>query len=153
MMLEAATAMVAKNRTVAGYARKVSLADLGYNSVGVDEGWEGCGQGVDKTQHDKNGIPTIDEASFPDTGKMVKQIQDMGLLCGWYLNGCKCGEHTEKLLNYQGDIHSLHDFNFDGVKIDRCGKQLNETYYAELMRASGKNYTIENCHCECSVSV
>ena len=33
-----------------------------------------------------------------------------------------------------------------GVKIDGCGKQRNQTLYAELMRESGTNYTIENCH-------
>ena len=32
------------------------------------------------------------------------------------------------------------------MKIDGCGAQRNNTKYAELMRESGKNYTIENCH-------
>ena len=32
------------------------------------------------------------------------------------------------------------------MKIDGCGKQRNQTLYAELMWESGKNYTIENCH-------
>ena len=82
-----------------------------YCSVGVDEGWEGCGQGVDKTQHDAKGIPTIDSA-FPDTSEMVKQIHAKGLTAGWYLNGCKCGEHVEKKINYEGDIKSLHAFDF-----------------------------------------
>ena len=41
--------MVAKNRTVKGWDGKVSLCDLGYCSVGVDEGWEGCGMGVERT--------------------------------------------------------------------------------------------------------
>ena len=35
-----------------------------------------------------------------------------------YLNGCKCGERVEKRMNYEGDIEDLHDFGFDGVKID-----------------------------------
>jgi alpha-galactosidase len=145
MMLDAAEAIVSKNRTVAGHAKPVSLCDIGYCSVGVDEGWEGCGQGVDKTQHDASGIPTID-AAFPDTATMVKQIHAKGLAAGWYLNGCKCGEHVEKTINYEGDIKSLRAFDFDGVKIDGCGHQRNQTLYAELMAASGKNYTIENCH-------
>merc|ERR1719469_1547918 len=74
------------------------------------------------------------------------QIHDMGLTAGWYLNGCKCGEHIEKEINYEGDIQDLHDFGFDNVKIDRCGRQLNNSLYADLMRQSGRNYTIENCH-------
>ena len=101
--------------------------------------------GVDHTQHDAKGLPTID-AAFPDTGAMVKQIHAKGLSAGWYLNGCKCGEHVEKPANYEGDIADLHKFDFDGVKIDGCGHQRNQTFYAQLMAESGKNYTIENCH-------
>ena len=48
------------------------------------------------------------------------------------LNGCKCGEHTELTKNYAGDIKSLHEFDFDGVKIDGCGDQKNQTLYAAL---------------------
>ena len=144
MMLSAATAIAAKNRTVKGWDGKVSLCDIGYCSVGVDEGWEGCGAGVNGTQHDAQGVPTIDDA-FPDTGAMVRSIHGLGLKAGWYLNGCKCGERTEVLKNYVGDIESLHSFGFDGVKIDGCGAQKNQTLYAELMKASGRNYTIENC--------
>ncbi len=62
------------------------------------------------------------------------------------LNGCKCGERTEHEINYAGDVRSLHAFGFDGVKIDGCGAQKNQTLYAQLMRESGRNYTIENCH-------
>jgi len=145
MMLDAAAALVAKKRTVAGRAMAASLCDVGYCSVGVDEGWEGCGQGANGTQHAKDGTPTID-AAFPDTEGMVAQIHSMGLKAGWYLNGCKCGERTEKTINYEGDIKSLHNFDFDGVKIDGCGRQRNQTLYAALMQASGRNYTIENCH-------
>jgi alpha-galactosidase len=144
MMLDAAAAIVSRNRTVGGRAN-VSLCDLGYCSVGVDEGWEGCGAGVDHTQHDARGFPTIDSA-FPDTAKMVQQIHEMHLDVGWYLNGCKCGERVEKAINYQGDITDLRAFGFDGVKIDGCGKQRNMTLYAQLMKETGQNYTIENCH-------
>ena len=122
-----------------------SLLSLGFNSVGIDEGWEGCGSGVNGTQHTADGTPTID-AAFPDTATMVKNIHGMGLSAGWYLNGCKCGERTERLINYEGDVRSLHAFDFDGVKIDGCGRQRNQTLYADLMRKSGRNYTIENCH-------
>ena len=66
--------------------------------------------GVDHTQHDAKGLPTID-AAFPDTGAMVKQIHAKGLSAGWYLNGCKCGEHVEKPANYEGDIADLHKFD------------------------------------------
>lgn len=48
--------------------------------------------------------------------------------------------------NYEGDVRKLHDFGFDGVKLDGCGAQRNMTLYAELMKATGKAYLIENCH-------
>lgn len=146
MLLENAKALSTRNRTWKGQSEPVSLCELGYCSVGVDEGWEGCGEGVNGTQHDAAGRPTIDTGSFPSIPKMVAAIHALNLSAGWYLNGCKCGEHTEEKKNYEGDITSLHDFGFDGVKIDGCGAQRNQTFYAELMRKSGKAYTIENCH-------
>lgn len=181
LMLQMAVALAARNRTVAGHPGKVSLCDLGYCSIGVDEGWEDCTAGAAPSrQHDAAGLPTID-ARFPDMGGMVARIHDLGLTAGWYLNGCACGEHVELMKNYQGDVDSLHKFGFDvgtspvdisklearlhispqpcanrpdrparwiaqGVKIDGCGLQKNMTYYAELMQATGKSYTIENCH-------
>ena len=96
--------------------RCYSCCGCSYCSVGVDDGWEGCGEGADHTQHDAQGFPTIDN-TFPDTATMVRQIQSLGLDAGWYLNGCKCGERTEKTINYEGDIKDLHNFGFDG-KID-----------------------------------
>ncbi|KAL1524703.1 hypothetical protein AB1Y20_019588 [Prymnesium parvum] len=146
MMLAAAAAIAARNRSIDGWASPASLCDVGYCSVGVDEGWEACGAGVNGTQHNAQGRPTIDEKAFPDTAAMVAQIHSLGLSAGWYLNGCKCGERSEVLANYQGDIASLRAFGFDGVKIDGCGAQKNQTLYAELMRASGRAFTIENCH-------
>lgn len=38
-----------------------------------------------------------------------------------------CGEKVEKLINYEGDIRNLHDFGFDAVKLDGCGRQRNLT--------------------------
>ena len=67
MVRDAIDAVTAKNWTVDG--ETVSLADVGYSSVGIDEGWEGCGQGVTvngrKTQHYANGTPAINN-KFPD---------------------------------------------------------------------------------------
>ena len=106
---------------------------------------EGCGLGVNKTQHAADGTPTVDPHSFPDTQAMVAQIHAKGLSAGWYLNGCKCGERKELKINYQGDIRSL-----DGSARRRQDRRLRRTaqpdYYAELMKQSGRNYTIENCH-------
>ena len=85
-------------------------------------------------------------AKFPDMAALVEYGHGKELRMGWYLNGCACGEHVALDANYEGDVRSLHGFGFDGVKIDGCGAQKNNTKYAALMRASGKNYTVENCH-------
>jgi hypothetical protein len=71
------------------------------------------------------------------------------LLCVTYRflwDDSACGEQEEKDINYQGDVRQLHAFGFDAVKFDGCGAQRNNTRYAELMVATGKNYSIENCH-------
>ncbi len=96
MMLDAAAAVTARNRTVAGWGPDpVSLCDLGYCSVGVDEGWEGCGAGVNGTQHDAQGIPTVDTDTFPDTAKMVDGIHAAGLTAGW----CECAACSAVLVS------------------------------------------------------
>jgi hypothetical protein len=76
MIRDAIDMVAAKNWTVDG--KTVSLADVGYSSVGIDEGWEGCGQGVTvngrKTQHYANGTPAINN-KFPD---MVRERPPCG---------------------------------------------------------------------------
>ena len=94
--------------------------------------------------HDARGRPTVNATRFPNMSAMVQHGHSLGLEVGWYENGCKCAEKQDKPLNYRGDIASLHAFRFDGVKMDDCGAQKNMTMYAEIMVASGKNFSIEN---------
>ena len=54
---ETIDALVAKSNSVDGVP--TSLKDLGYDMVGIDEGWEGCGLGADGTQHYANGTPAV----------------------------------------------------------------------------------------------
>ena len=84
---------------------------------------------------------------------MVENIHRHGLRAAWYFNGCKCGEQTEVIRNYAGDVRSLHTFGFDAVKIDGCGQQLNMTLYAQLMKESGRNYVGYPSFCLLSVIV
>lgn len=135
LMVEAVDALTAKNRTVWGRSN-VSLCDLGYCSVGVDEGWELC-------ERDQQGRPLPDTTRFPDLEALVSYGHSRALHMGWYLNGCKCKEHDATQRTYQGDITALFQYGFDGVKLDDCGPHKNFTLYAELMRASGRNFTVE----------
>ena len=61
-------------------------ADVGYDSVGIDEGWEACGAGVvvdgRKTQHYANGTPAINE-KFPDMANLVAYGHSKKLRMGW----------------------------------------------------------------------
>jgi len=143
----AVDALTAKIYQIEG--AKASLADAGYGSVGIDEGWENC-SGSDPNhglrQHDADGFPLVDTHKFPDLKWLVDYGHSKHVKMGWYLNGCACGERRERLLNYQGDIQRLHEYGFDGVKFDGCGAATNMTYYAELMEATGRAYLTENCH-------
>ena len=137
LMEQAMDALTAKNRTIMGKAG-VSLCDAaGFCSVGVDEGWEACGGGINGTQHAADGTPTINTTRFPDMGKMVEYGHGVGLTVGWYENGCKCAEKKDDPFNYAGDVRSLAAFGFDGIKLDDCGAQKNSTLYAELMQKAG----------------
>lgn len=143
-------ALVAKNRTVPGWDGKVSLCDLGYCTAGIDEGWEGCGEGVNGTQHYLNGTPAVNYHTFPDMKGLVDYGHSKGVKMGWYFNGCGCIEKREPAsgwdINYEGDIKMLHEFGFDAVKFDGCGRMCNMTRYAQLMQETGATYEIENCH-------
>ena len=50
--------------------RNQTLLSAGYHTAGIDEGWEGCGQGVNGTQHDAQGNPVIN-SKFPDMQGLV----------------------------------------------------------------------------------
>ena len=137
-------ALTAKIWTVDGN-KNVSLAQVGYASAGIDEGWEACGKGINGTQHDAQGNPVINN-KFPDMTGLVAYGHSKGLKMGWYENGCACGERRALEQNYEGDVRQLHALGFDAVKLDGCGAQRNMTLYAALMKSTRKNYSIENCH-------
>merc|ERR1719272_76196 len=139
-------ALVNKSMVGADGKTPTSLYDVGFHTIGIDEGWEGCGQGVNHTQHDAKGNPVIDTKKFPDMAGLGSAGHAKNVKMGWYQNGCACGERHALLQNYQGDVRKLAEFNFDAVKLDGCGAQLNMSLYASLMKATGKSFEIENCH-------
>ena len=56
-------AMSQRTRSVDG--KLTSLVDLGYTYAGLDEGWAACGKGVNRSFHDAQGRPLIND-KFPD---------------------------------------------------------------------------------------
>lgn len=133
----------------------VSLLDLGYNDVGLDDNWQACGQGVGNSFHDKDGNPLLNKERFPDMKGMVDYIHSLGLKAGWYHNNCICQEKNADLWpaqggqkkgypHYQGDVNATVHFGYDSVKLDGCGAFLDLDLYYELY--SPNNIMIENCH-------
>ena len=61
--------MVSRARLVAG--KPTSLADVGYIHVGVDDGWQACGTGWDKSFHAQDGTPLVNLTKFPNLTSMV----------------------------------------------------------------------------------
>lgn len=110
MIIDAMDAITARNRTILGKPATSLCEAAGYCSVGVDEGWEACGVGVNGTQHDSQGRPTINTTRFPSMKAMVDYGHRHGLQVGWYQNGCKCAEKVDNPLNYVGDIESLVEY-------------------------------------------
>ena len=73
----------------------VEVKDLGYDMIGIDEGWEGCGLGVHGTQHYANGTPAVrpdfpnlkalvDYGPSPHSTCFVESTRGPGVLPGFY---------------------------------------------------------------------
>lgn len=141
--------MANKSRTVDGVA--TSLRDLGYDNCGLDDNWQQCGAGIDKSFHDADGNPIINTKTFPDMKAMTDHGHSLGLRVGWYMNNCICSEHQFKdqdaiAKHMQGSVDAIVKYGYDGVKLDGCGQFRNLTWWYQLMNATGRPILIENCH-------
>ena len=64
----------------------VSLRDLGYATVGLDDGWQDCSSG--NGYHDPTtGAPKIND-KFPDMRAMTTAARQLNVSMGWYGNNC-----------------------------------------------------------------
>ena len=151
LMEEMMEAMVDRSRMVDG--KPTSLLDLGYKRAGLDGGWEGCGLGVNGSQHTIDGTP-IPNAKFPDLKGMVAKGHALGLLVGHYMNHCGCAEwmftnETIPTLEtvMRGSVKALIDQGWDGLKEDSCSEFNNLTWWSQLINESkAQPIMIENCH-------
>ena len=66
--------------------QSLSLRDLGYTDVGLDDNWQLCGSyGPNKyTFHNANGMPVVNRARFPNMLNMTDYAHALGLTAGWY---------------------------------------------------------------------
>ena len=83
-IVQAAAAVARERRQSDG--SMMSLAQLGYANIGLDDNWQACGAGVSRSFHDAAGRPIVNQKLFPDMAAMVKQIHSLKLKAGWYLN-------------------------------------------------------------------
>eukprot|EP00729_Bicosta_minor_P027833 gene27833-10256_t len=72
--------------------KPTSLQDLGYSSIGLDDGWQACGTGVHGSYHDANGQPLVNKSRFPSFASMTAAGHAANLKMGWYGNNCGCNE-------------------------------------------------------------
>ena len=146
-------ALVSKSRLVDG--APMSLADLGYARLGIDDGWQSCGSGPGGSYHAHDGTPLVNRSRFPSLKSLVNYGHGAGLLMDFYHINCICmdtyilnANKTWAYASWKGNIIQLRDAGFDGIKIDNCGDD-NGVGYAVMKKeieATGRPLLIENCN-------
>ena len=130
-----------------------SLLELNYTNVGIDDGWQACGDGVNGTFHNASGWPMWNFTRFPDPKAMVAEAKTKhGVGLGWYANNCYCHETQGHKFPYDNGGNILQDaqsaalVGFTGIKVDSCGPALNMTQWAvDLKKAGNSEMIIEDC--------
>ena len=149
-------ALVDRTRVVDGVP--TSLADLGFDTVGIDDCWQDClaPGALNGSYHNAHGEPLVDTNRFPDLRALSDYGAARGISLGWYGNNCPetsgtgrspryCGEHGKLERNWplalRGDVAALLAANFSGIKLDNpnCGAGggvdgAMAAYYAEVQR-------------------
>eukprot|EP00039_Didymoeca_costata_P004525 m.73893 g.73893 ORF g.73893 m.73893 type:complete len:418 (+) comp12437_c0_seq2:113-1366(+) len=150
-----------RSRLVDGEA--TSLADLGYNSIGIDDCWQNClsPNSYNHSFHDNNGNPLVDMERFPSLTSLAAKASSLNVMLGWYGNNCPettgigrgpayCGEKGLLPENWdvaiRGDIKALKEYGFQGIKLDGCGPNNDMLGYYHELNATGHMAIIENCH-------
>uniref|UniRef100_A0A6U4G2I8 Alpha-galactosidase n=1 Tax=Phaeomonas parva TaxID=124430 RepID=A0A6U4G2I8_9STRA len=137
-------------------SRGISLKDLGYIEVGLDDSYQLCRSGEHNSFHawtndrDKL-VAMIDTRKFPDMKGMVDYAHERGLKAGFYANNCICMEmnyhkNEEIEAHYQGDAFDMLHYGFDSIKLDGCGEFKDLERWQRTLNATGKYYAIESCH-------
>ena len=131
----------------------VSLCDLGYCDVGLDDNWQACDSpdaAPGMHYHDKSGNPLVNLHTFPDFKQMTDHAHGLNLTSGWYGNNCichdKCANAEECDMQIKMDVAALTKYNFDSWKLDGCGNEKDLVDFNKYITAAGKPIMVENCH-------
>jgi alpha-galactosidase len=159
-MQVAARGLTDTSRPIRKRPAGTSLAALGFNSVGMDEGWAVCqpkpgfppwGSMFHRQNADGSASPQVNSSLFPDMKGLVEEVHGLGLKMGWYLNPCfsYCWSLSDSCSApecFAGDVLAALSYGFDSVKIDGCSSEKNAALFAALFNDSGIPMLIENCH-------
>jgi alpha-galactosidase len=52
--------------------------------VGVDDGWEACGDGVNGSFHDASGTALVNSSRFSDVKVLADHAHSRGIKLDWY---------------------------------------------------------------------
>jgi alpha-galactosidase len=136
-----------------------SLASLGYNVAGIDDGWQACGRYGPSgyRYHAANGDPVVNLQKFPSLQNLTRLGRAHGIGLGWYGNACGCmqgccSDHCDSVECFAGDVNATLAFGFMSYKIDGCGAQRDIALWYELFNHSLRDIKgappmlLENCH-------
>ncbi len=125
-----------------------SLFSAGFTDLGIDDGWEACGAGVNGSYHDGGGRPLINTTRFPDMAALTASARARNASMSWYGNccGCAAGEHRLSAPHYAEDAAAVVRYGFSGLKVDGCGNEPNMTAWAAALNATGAPILLENCN-------
>ena len=139
-----------------GSQEMVSLCDIGYCNVGLDDGWQECGSAraaPGMNYHAKDGSPIVNITRFPDMRSMVDKAHSLGLTAGWYANNCICADqcHANSEPNCEDmirqDVDAFAQYGFDSYKLDGCGGETDLVMWNRYLNVTVKRpILIENCH-------
>lgn len=56
--------------------------------MGLDDGWQACGKGVNGSFHDINGVPLINTQLFPNMTALTAYAHSKDIKASFYSNNC-----------------------------------------------------------------
>eukprot|EP00912_Choanoflagellata_sp_UC4_P002020 UC4_evm10s1290 len=145
-------AVLDKSRPLQNGSKGISLADLGFSWISMDDGWQKCNcstagsldpnlpkcpncKAGGCSWHDGSGYPIVDLRKFPNMTDLVSYGHSLGLRVGGYMNNCICmeggdppmGEHCTGVPHYEENVKWLLETGFDGIS-PSWGSVIGEAY-------------------------
>ena len=126
----------------------VSLFDLGYTRIGIDDGWQACGMGTNGSFHDASGHYMYNFTRFPNMTALVSYANSLNVIMDSYHNNDGCCEYGKVGPYYTNDVQDFIKEGFRGVKTDNCGPGRSTTEWALTMakNVTGVDILYENCN-------